>query len=136
MFSCQRKAGVIPPINLPGNGTPQEEDLRSARPNRSGSADIYFYYSETCPSCEDYQLAKQLESRLRQGAEKGYLPWRRVSFTSNNLLTQQQLVELQELLSEKGLPDVSQSVPIIIVKDELVVGYEEIELLIDGLLDF
>jgi len=111
-------------------------DDRPARPDRKGTGEIAFFYLETCPSCEDYELAENLTLKMENAAKKGHFPWKTVTVTSNNVLTQKQVDDLKEYIDSRGLPDVSLSLPLLFVNNEIVIGYEEIEKLIDGLIEF
>lgn len=94
-----------------------------------------FFYRETCPSCEEYILAEQITERVQTAAKKGWFPWQQVKFTSTNVLGEQQVNELDAFISSHDFPDVSLSLPLFFVNDEIVVGYDEIVLLLDGLLE-
>jgi len=113
-----------------------ELDERPARPNRKGTADIAFFYMETCPSCDEYILADRLKEQLQNAAKRGHLPWKTINLITTNVLTQQQVDQLKSYIESHDYPDVSLSLPVIFVNDEIVVGYEEIEKLIEGLIAF
>lgn len=110
-----------------------EQSQRAPRPGRSGEAVIAFFYHETCPTCDEYKQAKEIESLLREASVQGYFPWEKISLSSTNVLQEAHLKQLQDFIEEKGFPDVSRSLPVIFVNQELVVGYEEIEKLVVGL---
>lgn len=113
-----------------------DEEPREPRPDRSGEAYIAFFYLETCPSCEEYVQAKKIEAMLKDAAKKGYFPWTKIHLVSTNVLQAEHLQQLQAYIEEGDFPDVSRSLPVIFVNKELVVGYDEIEILVKGLTDY
>ena len=145
-LSCEKKDSSLPaktdePVSAapmgqePGREGDNGIDLsRPPRQNRKGSAEMAFFYRETCPSCDDYLMARSIAERVETGAKQGWFPWTTVRFTSTNILTQQQVDELDAFIGSHDLPDVSLSLPLFFVNGEIVVGYEEINLLVDGLL--
>lgn len=120
----------------PGNGAPDLLEDRPPRPNRQGSAKINFFYMESCPSCDEYVLAETIRDTFIEAQRKGYLPWSEVSFSSSNILTEGQVEELDQFLRDEDLPAVGLSLPLLVINDSIVVGYDEIEILLESLLDY
>jgi len=142
LWSCSKEKEAeceAPPLGDSGTteaDAPQEPSPKAPRPNRRGEASIAFFYHETCPTCDEYIKAKEIESLLREAAVQGYFPWEKISLTSTNVLQDEHLQQLKDYIEEKGFPDVSRSLPVIFVNSELVVGYEEIEKLLEGLTEY
>jgi len=85
--------------------------------------DVQFYYMETCPGCETYQAAERIAGMVASlGARRGF-----ITSGSYNVINQDFGNRLVTLLRERELPDVSYSLPILVIDDSYVVGYEEIE---------
>lgn len=89
--------------------------------DRKTGTDLMFYYFETCPSCEEYQLAELYKDKI--GELNGKKQWTGIS---RNLVSPEAAKELKDVLQEKGLPDVSRSLPLLIMGDEYINGYEAI----------
>lgn len=139
-MACQKK--IEPECEAPSLEDSQklepgiEEEPGDPRPNRSGEAYIAFFYLETCPSCDDYVQAKRIEAMLKNAAKNGYFPWEKIHLISTNVLQNEHLKQLQSYIEDGDFPDVSKSLPVIFVNQELVVGYDEIEKLVVGLTEF
>ena len=89
---------------------------RSGEPER-----VAFFYQEVCPSCEDYQRAERIAGRVFTLGRRS----RAITAEAHNLLDQPSLDRLEEVLRQAGLPDISRSVPLLVVNDRYIVGYEE-----------
>ena len=83
--------------------------------------DLLFFYLEICPSCDDYQMAEDFNATIRDLDKRGI--W---SARYYNLINPEGSEELKKVLREKSLPDVSRSLPLLIVGDEYINGYENI----------
>lgn len=83
--------------------------------------DLFFFYFESCPSCDDYKLAEDFNKELlllNKATE-----WNARHY---NVIVPEAGEELKKVLSEKGLPDISRSLPLLIIGDEYINGYENI----------
>jgi hypothetical protein len=90
--------------------------------SKAEKKDLFFFYLETCPSCEDYILADKLGGEialLNKGRE-----WNGGSY---NVASPKNKSVLQDTLADKDLPDVSRSLPILIIGNEYLNGYEAIK---------
>ena len=86
----------------------------SCSPKGTDKQDILFFYLETCPSCDDYKKAEELSGLVGKGA-------------SYNVANPENGKILRKVLEEKNLPDISRSLPILIMGEEYINGYEPIE---------
>ncbi len=89
-----------------------------------------FFYFESCPSCEEYQLAEEYREKIEE--LNGSKPWRGLS---RNLITPESAGELKTILKEKELPDISRSLPLLIIGNEYINGYTAIGEKLDELLE-
>jgi hypothetical protein len=89
---------------------------------------LAFFFSEICPSCEDYERAEHIAGVVLELAGN-----RRITGEIHNIVSQEAQDRLEEVIRERGTPDVSLSLPILFVDDRYVVGYEEIEEELAGL---
>ncbi len=80
--------------------------------------DLLFFYFETCPSCEQYIMADEYSEQIEMMNS-----WKGASY---NLANPANGKELKKVLQEKGLPDISRSLPILIFGNEFTNGYDEI----------
>ncbi|MDC7235521.1 MAG: hypothetical protein PQJ58_19990 [Spirochaetales bacterium] len=83
--------------------------------------DLLFFYFESCPSCDNYKLAEEYNEiilLLNKGKD-----WNAAHY---NLITPESAAELKKILEEKGLPDISRSLPLLITGNEYINGYEAI----------
>jgi hypothetical protein len=99
--------------------------LSSKEPPR----DLLFYFFETCPSCDDYILAEEFNEKINQLNKRS--EWKG---SHHNLVVPENVNLLKETLKEKQLPDVSRSLPLLIIDSEYINGYEQIGLKLDELL--
>jgi hypothetical protein len=83
--------------------------------------DLLFFYFESCPSCDEYILAEEFSKDLLLLNKKG--AWNAHHY---NLISSEAGEELKKVLNEKGLPDISRSLPLLIIGDEYINGYENI----------
>lgn len=83
--------------------------------------DLLFFYFESCPSCDDYKLAEDFNNKLDLLNKKG--EW---NAQHHNLISPEAGAELKKVLGEKGLPDISRSLPLLIIGNEYINGYENI----------
>lgn len=83
--------------------------------------DLFFFYFESCAGCEDYEMAEDLAARIKKSAKKEW------NASSYNLVLPEGGETLKDVLEDKSLPDISRSLPILIVEDEFVNGYEKID---------
>lgn len=78
--------------------------------------DLLFFYLETCPSCEDYKMAESLSEIVKNLKGSTY-----------NVANPENGAVLKTVLQEKELPDVSRSLPLLLIDDNFFNGYEEIQ---------
>ena len=83
--------------------------------------DLLFFYFESCPSCDQYIMAEDFSEQIEELGEKQ--EWNGASY---NLVNPEGGKELKRVLQEKGLPDVSRSLPLLIIGSEYINGYDEI----------
>lgn len=79
------------------------------------SRDLYFFYMELCPSCEEYQFADELASRVTD-----------MGGTALNIILDEDALKMKEILTEKGLSRISHVLPLLVEGEEYTVGYEDI----------
>lgn len=91
--------------------------------------DLLFFYFESCPSCDEYIMAEKLNEEILRLNKKR--DWNARFY---NLITPESGAELKKILNEKGLPDISRSLPLLIIDNEYINGYDEIEEKLDMLL--
>lgn len=89
---------------------------------QSEKQDLLFFYFESCPSCDDYKKAVELSESL-EIIQKGKT-WEARSF---NLISKEAKDNMMGVIQEKGLPDISRSLPILIMGNEYINGYDAIE---------
>ena len=97
--------------------------------SRVEAGDLMFYYFESCPSCEEYKLAEELGGKVDTLNESDRWEGR-----SRNLISPDAARELKTVLKEKDLPDISRSLPLLIINNEYINGYEAIGIKLDKLL--
>ena len=90
---------------------------------RGEVTDARFYYLEICPGCESYKTAERIATRLHGAARRNRL----FEAQATNMLDASALPELVSELERRGLPDISRSVPILLIDDRYHIGYEDIE---------
>ncbi len=90
--------------------------------NQEDQASLLFFYLESCPSCDDYKKAEEL-SELLEKMDKSR-QWKTGSY---NLAIPENMPKLKATLEEMALPDISRSLPLLILDDTYINGYEEIE---------
>ena len=93
------------------------------------SRDLIFYFFESCPSCDDYILAEEYSGKIDKLNKKN--KW---NGSHHNLIVPQAADELKTTLKEKKLPDVSRSLPLLIIGSEYINGYQQIGEKLDELL--
>lgn len=84
--------------------------------------DLYFFYLELCPSCDEYVAAEKMAEKVEK-----------LGGQASNIIGDEDAKVMKEVLDIKGLADISHSLPILIEGDEYLVGYEEISAEIDRL---
>lgn len=78
--------------------------------------DISFFYMELCPGCESYAAAERISGEvLKFGG------------TALNIIHDEDAQAMKELLESKEMGNLSHVLPLLIIEDRYVVGYEEIE---------
>lgn len=97
--------------------------------SKKETQDLLFFYFESCPSCDEYKLAEVFNDNL-------YLLNKKSEWNARyyNLISPEGGEELKKVLSEKGLPDISRSLPLLIIGDEYVNGYDNIGEKLDAFL--
>ncbi len=83
--------------------------------------DLLFFYFESCPSCDQYIMAEDFSEQIEELGKKQ--EWNGASY---NLVNPEGGKELKRVLQEKGLPDISRSLPLLIIGSEYINGYDEI----------
>jgi len=83
--------------------------------------DLIFFYFETCPSCDDYIMAQKYSQKIVT-LDKSRT-WKGASY---NLITPEAAQKLKSILQDKGLPDISRSLPLLIIGSEYINGYDAI----------
>ena len=96
--------------------------------NTPKARDLVFFYMETCPSCENYQRAEKLGSRIFNLNKKSQ--WNGAAY---NVANPENGAKLKKILTEKKLPDISRSLPLLILDNEYYNGYEAIEEILENL---
>ncbi len=96
--------------------------------NTPEARDLVFFYMETCPSCEDYQLAEKLGSRIVNLNKEDQ--WNGAVY---NMANPGNRTELKRILTEKELPDISRSLPLLILGNDYYNGYEAIAEILEDL---
>ncbi len=91
--------------------------------------DIDFFYSEVCPSCDTYRKAESIRDTLAFIAQKN----RSIAAESHNLIDPAANTALRKEIEERGFPDISNSVPILMIDDKYYIGYDDIEAAIAAL---
>lgn len=91
---------------------------------------VLFFYEEICPSCDTYQAAERIAGDLA-----GLNATDRFKADSYNIADPRNRRKLLEALEQRQLPDISRSLPILLVNDRYMVGYDEIREAVDGLDD-
>ncbi|MDA3957395.1 hypothetical protein [Oceanispirochaeta sp.] len=91
--------------------------------------DLIFYYFESCPSCDEYILAEELSGKINNLNKKA--KW---DGTHYNLIVPQGVDRLKTTLKEKNLPDISRSLPLLIIGTDYINGYDAIETKLNELL--
>ncbi|RDG32734.1 hypothetical protein DV872_07430 [Oceanispirochaeta sp. M1] len=91
--------------------------------------DLFFFYFESCPSCDDYKLAEDFNKDLLLLNKTS--EWNARHY---NLIAPEAGEALKKVLGEKGLPDISRSLPLLIIGDEYINGYENIGKKLDDFL--
>jgi len=90
-------------------------------PSSGPAQDLIFFYFETCPSCDQYVMAQDYSEMLtRLNKDKKW------NARSHNLITPEAAEQLKITIQEKGLPDISRSLPLLIIGNEYINGYEAI----------
>ncbi|MBT3272038.1 MAG: hypothetical protein HN368_02700 [Spirochaetales bacterium] len=79
---------------------------------------------EICPSCEDYQKAEDIAETLASAAKR----YTNISAKSYNMALSENAEKYAAVLIERELPDISYLSTVLIVNNEYVIGYEEIEI--------
>lgn len=88
----------------------------SCSPSSDSKKEILFFYLETCPSCEDYKMAESLSEMVLELKGKAY-----------NVANPENGAILKTALHEKDLPDISRSLPLLLIDKAFFNGYEEIQ---------
>ncbi len=83
---------------------------------------LLFFYLETCPSCDEYILAEELSQALARMDRE--MAWNTGSY---NLAIPENLQVLKETLKKMDLPDISRSLPLLIMDGNYINGYQDIE---------
>ena len=89
----------------------------------SETVDILFFHDEICPSCDNYKRAEMITSRIYSLKGTGI----RYNVGAHNMIDPKTPPKLIEELEARGLSDVSNSIPIILIDDAYYAGYEDIE---------
>lgn len=84
--------------------------------------EVAFFYLETCSSCQGREFAEELTVLLAASNKKH----RHVSAKSYNLASSENTDKFVEALYKRGLPDLSNLPPILLVNDSFVAGYNDI----------
>jgi len=84
--------------------------------------EIYFFYMEHCPGCESYIMAEELSATVSLLAEKN----KTVTGETLNLIRDDDALRMKTILEEKNLAEISYVIPLLVVNDSYVAGYEEI----------
>lgn len=95
--------------------------LLSCSSSGKQARDLYFFYFESCPSCDEYIMAQEYGETIKSLDKK-----RAWNGRSWNLITPEAAEQLKTTLQEKGLPDISRSLPLLIIGDEYINGYDAI----------
>jgi len=89
--------------------------------DRPEPQDLVFFYFESCPSCDEYKIAEEYNEEI-QLLNKS----RNWNARHYNLISPEAGAELKKVIAEKGLPDISRSLPLLIIGDDYINGYDEI----------
>jgi hypothetical protein len=98
-------------------------------PNESDIVDVQFFHDEICPACETYKTAINIGNALLSLAKKH----KDIRVELHNMVDPATHSKLREQLEERGLPDVTNSIPIILIDNTYYTGYENILVAVDEL---
>lgn len=84
--------------------------------------DLYFFYMELCPSCDEYVMAEGLSETVNNMVKKN----KSFSGEAFNIILDEHAKKMKEILTEKNLEQISHVLPLLVVDEEYFVGYEEI----------
>jgi len=96
--------------------------VTSCSGGKRAEADIYFFYLELCPGCEDYENAERLSASVLKLGGKAV-----------NIIHDEDAKMMKDILTAKNFEDISHSLPLLIVEDTYYVGYEEISDIVKSL---
>lgn len=85
-------------------------------------ADVHFFYLEFCPDCEDYKTAEKISESVEL-----------LGGSAQNIVSDEDALNLKNILTEKNLADISHSLPLLLVEGSYYVGYEEISKIVESL---
>jgi disulfide oxidoreductase YuzD len=95
----------------------------SCTPEKSlPETEVYFFYMEHCPSCDEYIMAEELSSTINTLVKKN----KSFSGEAINIILDKHAQKMKEILTGKDLANISHVLPLLVVNDEYFVGYEEI----------
>jgi len=86
-----------------------------AEEKKPAEADIHFFYLELCPGCDDYVLAERISAEVLS-----------IGGTALNIIHDEDANRMREILTEKKLQEISHVLPLLVIEDSYIVGYEEI----------
>jgi len=92
--------------------------------------DLMFFYLEPCASCDEYKTAEKFAGYVLTLDKKR--EWEGEYW---NLVDPEGGKRLKSVLQEKELPDISRSLPLLIIGEEFINGYDEIGSTLKGLLE-
>ncbi|MDC7223218.1 MAG: hypothetical protein PQJ60_05710 [Spirochaetales bacterium] len=96
---------------------------------KAPSREIGFFFLETCPGCESYERAGELNGLvilLNGSGEYSGRGWNMAFADPEGNET------LSRMIEERGLPDLSYALPLLFIGDEYFVGYDDIEAELTG----
>ena len=88
----------------------------------TGKGEILFFYMESCPSCDEYRKAEELSAILQKMDRSR--DWDTASY---NIAIPENMPKLKDALRDRTLPDISRSLPLLIIDKGYINGYGEIE---------
>jgi len=91
---------------------------------RSEKIPLAFFYLETCPGCDSYIRAEELSGLVEKlNRTRSYAGSSRNMAVGSGEANE----ELMKAIEDRGLPDISYSLPLLFIGDDYYVGYEDIE---------
>ncbi len=102
----------------------------SGKREEVAQTDVYFFYMELCPSCEEYIMAEKLSEEITTLIKKNK------AFNGEilNIIHDDDAKKMKAILTEKNLAQISHVIPLLVVKDSYFVGYEEISAKVEELI--